>query len=1077
MATSSSLFGRLREWFDTRGVGARLSLTLLPLVMIPLLLLGVVSYTRARQLLLNGEITNLTQAASGQADQLESWRSTRETRIQAAIQSQDFRTAVEQILTAQPESPSALELQRQIDAQLQDINSRLTPTLFTGMLVVRLSDGFVLASIPANWQGLTYRPSMASPEPQTFLAQQISLPGAGSISIVSSIVIQQQNGPMDAALVGVLNDARLVSLMEETSAMQMPQGEASLVIPPDTVMRVEPQTMAPGLYQIPDHPAFQLADRGGTATYQFTSFDNTPVVAVGQWLPGWQAALVVEQAQATAFAALNSLAPFSAALILLAAALVFLIVPWATRRSLRPLDALSDFAERLAQGDLSYRAPGGGPDEIGRLGQTMNSMADELSSFYDSLEARVAERTEQMRTAAEVARDSAAVQDVDTLLKQAVNLISERFGFYHAGVFLLDKNEEYAYLRAASSEGGQRMLAREHKLAVGKVGIVGYVTGTGRPRIALDVGTDAVHFANPDLPETRSEMALPLRVGDHLLGALDVQSGQPNAFEESDVVVLQTMADQIAVAIQNANLLQEQTHLADQRRRVIRFFNQLSQQLSYDRLIKEAAARIIEIFDFQQVRIALAEGDGLVLRSSVGEGPLGGRTGEFIPLGRGLLGRAAHTRGPVHPEAGELESDAAAATATAVPLLYRGQVLGALAVAGDPGRRGEMIDTELVELIAGQLSVALENARLFEEMQLSLQQVETIRRRQTADAWGELTTRLQGESSNRAMYGRSDPQEVVSGGSEVVRAPIELRGEIIGALGVKASRVGDLEGDEEAAILQAVANEVAGALEQARLLDEVNRRAAHLQVAAEVARQSTVLTNLDSLLARVTELIRLRLNLYYVSVFLTDDSGTHVVLHQGTGQAGQVFKARQHRFEFGSGTVVGQAAAGARHYLVPDVSQDPYFKPNSLLPETRSELCLPLRIGDQAIGVLDIQQSKTNAFSEDDISILETMADQLAIAVQNARLFEDTVQRSTRDQAVLEISSKIRGTERVDSMAQIALQEMRKALGATRAQVRIHPTEGQAPAAGRGSQPPMKAQGNGHPGSGQGSDGKNGKGE
>jgi GAF domain-containing protein/HAMP domain-containing protein len=1075
MANSGPVLGRVRDWFDRLGVGARLSLTLLPLVMIPLLLLGVVSYTRARQLLLNGEITSLTQAASSQADQLESWRSTRESRLQAATQSQDLQQAVAQILTTQPESPAALELQRQIDAQLQTINSRLTPTLFTGMLVVRLSDGFVLASIPANWQGLTYQPSMASAEPQTFFAQQVPLPGAGSISIVSSIVFQQATGPIDAALVGVMSDARVVSLIEETTTMQMPQGEAAVVIPPDTVLRVDPQTMGPGMYQMPNHPALPLAQSGGTATFEFTSFDNTPVVAVGQGLPGWHAGLVVEQARAAAFAALNSLAPFSAVLVLIAAALVFLIVPWATRRSLRPLEALSDFAGRLAQGDLSYRSPAGRPDEIGRLSQTMNSMADELSSFYESLEARVAERTEQMRTAAEVARDSAAAQDVDTLLNQAVKLISERFGFDHAGVFLLDKNEEYAYLRAASSEGGQHMLARGHKLAVGKVGIVGYVTGTGRPRIALDVGTDAIHFANPDLPDTRSEMALPLRVGDRLLGALDVQSSQPNAFEESDVVALQTMADQIAVAIQSAHLLQEQTHLANQRRRVIRFFNELSQQLSYDRLVKEAADRIVGIFNFQQVRIALAESEGLVLRSYVGEGSLGGRPGEFIALGRGLLGRAAQSRGPVHPDASEIGNEAAATT-IAVPLLYRGQVLGALAIATDPGSGAESIDTELVELIAGQLGVALENARLFEEMQLSLQQVETIRRRQTADAWGELTSRLQGESSDHAMYGRSDPREVVRGGSEVVRAPIELRGEIIGALGVKAARVGDLEGDEEEAILQAVASEVAGALEQARLLDEVNRRAAHLQVAAEVARQSTALTDLDSLLARVTDLIRQRLNLYYVSVFLTDDAGTHVVLRQGTGQAGQVFKARQHRFEIGSPTIVGQAAAGSRHYLVPDVSQDPYFKPNSLLPETRSELCLPLRIGKEAIGVLDIQQSKPNAFSEDDIAILETMADQLAIAVQNARLFGETVQRSARDQAVLEISSKLRGTERVDAMAQIALQELRKALGATRAQVRIHPTETQSQGASRSGQSPKRPDGSGRSGAGGGSDGKHGKG-
>ncbi|HIE37864.1 MAG TPA: GAF domain-containing protein, partial [Anaerolineae bacterium] len=139
---------------------------------------------------------------------------------------------------------------------------------------------------------------------------------------------------------------------------------------------------------------------------------------------------------------------------------------------------------------------------------------------------------------------------MDDLLDRAVNLIRERFGFYHAGIFLLDERGEYAVLRAATSEAGRRMLERGHKLKVGEVGIVGYVTSTGQPRIVLDVDTDAIHFKNPLLPETRSELALPLRVGDRIIGALDVQSVQEAAFDEEDVAILQTMADQLAVAIE-----------------------------------------------------------------------------------------------------------------------------------------------------------------------------------------------------------------------------------------------------------------------------------------------------------------------------------------------------------------------------------------------------------------------------------------------------------------------------------------------------------------------------------------------
>ena len=161
----------------------------------------------------------------------------------------------------------------------------------------------------------------------------------------------------------------------------------------------------------------------------------------------------------------------------------------------------------------------------------------------------------QLKAAAKVSRAAMPVHDLDILLSQVTHVISETFGFYHVGIFLLDEKGEYAVLRAANSEGGRQMLASGHKLRVGQQGIVGYVTGTGRPRIALDVGADAVHFENPLLPDTRSEMALPLKVGERIIGALDVQSRQAAAYKEDDVMVLQMMADHLAVTIENGRLL------------------------------------------------------------------------------------------------------------------------------------------------------------------------------------------------------------------------------------------------------------------------------------------------------------------------------------------------------------------------------------------------------------------------------------------------------------------------------------------------------------------------------------------
>ncbi|NIV29049.1 MAG: GAF domain-containing protein, partial [Anaerolineae bacterium] len=193
--------------------------------------------------------------------------------------------------------------------------------------------------------------------------------------------------------------------------------------------------------------------------------------------------------------------------------------------------------------------------ESSRLVRALEEQRGQLEEQVAERTADLASRSAQLEAAALVAREAAGIRDVEQLLEETVNLISDRFGFYHTGLFLLDQAGEYAVLRAASSEGGRRMLAKGHRLRVGQEGIVGHVTGSRRARVALDVGEDAVFFDNPDLSGTRSEAALPLVVGEEVLGALDVQSTEREAFGEADLTVLQTLADQVAIAISNARLV------------------------------------------------------------------------------------------------------------------------------------------------------------------------------------------------------------------------------------------------------------------------------------------------------------------------------------------------------------------------------------------------------------------------------------------------------------------------------------------------------------------------------------------
>lgn len=161
-------------------------------------------------------------------------------------------------------------------------------------------------------------------------------------------------------------------------------------------------------------------------------------------------------------------------------------------------------------------------------------------------------QAEQLKLIADVARSATAIQDVERLLSHITRLISQRFNFYHVGIFLLDEQKEYAVLRASNSQGGLRMVKKGYRLRIGTQEIVGYVGQTGQVRIALNVEDDPAYFSSPDLPHTRSEIALPLKSGDIIIGVLDIQSTETDAFSEDESSTLFILADQVAIAIQSA---------------------------------------------------------------------------------------------------------------------------------------------------------------------------------------------------------------------------------------------------------------------------------------------------------------------------------------------------------------------------------------------------------------------------------------------------------------------------------------------------------------------------------------------
>jgi GAF domain-containing protein len=374
--------------------------------------------------------------------------------------------------------------------------------------------------------------------------------------------------------------------------------------------------------------------------------------------------------------------------------------------------------------------------------QAAKNVNQELTDIKTNLEKRVEERTAaldaanqqtsrralQLQTITELSESIAQLKDLSEIFPAATRLISERFGFYHVGIFLVDQGRESAILQAANSEGGKRMLKRSHRLRLG-TGVVGFAAQTGQPRIALDVGTDAVFFDNPDLPATRSEVALPLKSQGETVGVLDVQSTLAGAFSSEDLQVLTALANQVAIALENARLLTETRAALIQVQEVYNEFT----RAEWSRIASQAEQRG---FRYQAGHIQVLE---KALKSP-----------EVISAMENGDIAAKQTNGS------EQEHHA-----IAVPVKLRGEVIGILHIESeDPNNSWREDEISLVQAVAERAALAMENARLFQDARRR-----AAKERLISEATSRISSAL---SIENILHTTAEELERALGGSEVL---------------------------------------------------------------------------------------------------------------------------------------------------------------------------------------------------------------------------------------------------------------------------------------------------------------------
>lgn len=374
------------------------------------------------------------------------------------------------------------------------------------------------------------------------------------------------------------------------------------------------------------------------------------------------------------------------ALILGLVFLVAVLVLLANQLLASPLRRISQAVQAMSRGNYSVPlAEVQRGDEIGELAGNVADMRKRVLDLITDLEQRIETRARDVSATREISHTAATQRDLQSLMDQVVNLIVERFpNIYHAQIFLLDSENRYAVLRASTGEAGRQLLARGHRLAVGSVSVIGRSTETGEMLVARDTPTSSVHRRNELLPDTRAELAIPLRMGSSVIGALDVQSKLSDAFDQEQMEVLQTMADQVAVAIENARL-----HAESLRR--------------LEELERSRRASTLQAWHqyMNSLRTPYVE-------SAAGILPIGGYHDDLrqaaLKRGEVVVGDPTdHNTIPI-----------------AVPISLRGQLLGTVEWEV-PQMDFDQNKVQLAQDLTDRLAVNLENARLFQESQRAAQ--------------------------------------------------------------------------------------------------------------------------------------------------------------------------------------------------------------------------------------------------------------------------------------------------------------------------------------------------------------------
>ncbi len=620
------------------------------------------------------------------------------------------------------------------------------------------------------------------------------------------------------------------------------------------------------------------------------------------------------------------------------------------------------------------------------------------------LEARVAERTRDLALASEVGRSLALVHDLDTLLKEASGLIRERFNLYHVQIYLTDSNQQSLILRAGTGHAARELLSRRHNLAISAGSINGSAALNKEPVIVTNTRESSLFRSNPLLPETRSEMAVPLLIGNRVLGVLDLQSAEPGSLTEDSLPAFETVASQLAVSIDNANLF---TVASEAREEVESYLHRLTREGWSDYLDTISRdAKLAYVYD--------AEG---------------------------------HTADKLANEAAFSDEK----NVMRLPITVANEPIGVIKIEADETYQWTDEVMSTVSTVAQQVGQQVENLRLLNEAQRYQSEAEAAVRRITQSAWREQLKRQQELATGFAYDGQQvmpleDVEEEMSEAPPATALPLQVRGETIGNI--------DLYGDvnpETHKFVQSVSASLSEHLENLRLSEQTElaladsqRRSTELAVINKIASITATQLEMKPLLENILEQLRqvLRVDSFMVSQYDKAKNQSRILFSYDPQVGMQTdlpaVTLEPHHITY---QIVHSKQPKLILYSEAEIEEQRQNPPPNMLSEEHTVMAslmfVPMLRGEEVVGVLAVQSYDVHAYDESDLSLVNGIASYVSTALQNVELFTEIQRQGEKEHIINVISQRIQSTLTVDEALQTAVSELGKALKARSTQAEL----------------------------------------